>query len=67
MSKITITLTENQASIILNALRNESNDDAVQFGEYSYLRCYRDVAKKMQNAGYADEMAIYDGMINEEN
>lgn len=48
---IKIELTENQAGLILGALANESNDDAVQFGEYSYWRCYVDVAKKMKKAG----------------
>lgn len=48
---MTITITDNQAEIILRALANESNDDLVQFGEYSYWRCFVDVAKKMKKAG----------------
>lgn len=48
---MTITITDNQAEIILRALVNESNDDAVGFGEYSYWRCFIDVAKKMKKAG----------------
>lgn len=47
---MTITITENQAEIILRALANESNDDAVQFGEYSYWRCYVDIKKKIEKA-----------------
>jgi hypothetical protein len=49
--KITITITNNQAEIILRALANESNEDMVQFGEYSYWRCFVDVAKKMKKEG----------------
>lgn len=52
---ITVKLTENQVALILGALRNESCDDAVEFGEYSYLRCYNDVAKKVIKAGYSSE------------
>lgn len=48
---ITVTLTENQAYIILNALENESYEDRVQFGEYSFERCYYDVKKKFLKAG----------------
>lgn len=47
MNKITISITENQASLILRALENESNDDATEFGEYSYARCYTDIKKKI--------------------
>lgn len=50
MKKLKIELTENQADIILRALGNESNDDAVQRGEYSYYRCYLDVEKKIKKA-----------------
>lgn len=47
---ITVKLTENQANLILHALANESSEDAVQFGEYSYYRCYLDVKKKIDKA-----------------
>lgn len=47
MNKITLTITEKQAFLILKALENESNDDAVEFGEYSYARCYNDIKKKI--------------------
>lgn len=50
MKRIKIELTESQAEIILRALANESNDDAVQRGEYSYWRCYLDVEKKIKKA-----------------
>lgn len=63
---IKISLTERQAGIILGALRNESNDDDVQAGEYSYWRCYQDVARKLQKAGFESVMAIEDGVIEEE-
>lgn len=63
---IKINLTEKQAGIILGALRNESNDDDVQAGEYSYWRCYRDVARKLQKAGFKSVMAVEDGVIEEE-
>lgn len=45
-----MTLTENQAEIILRALYNESNDDVVRKGEYSYWRCYLDMEKKFNKA-----------------
>lgn len=48
--KIRIELTPNQANIILRALRNESNDDACERGEYSYARCYTDILKKLASA-----------------
>lgn len=48
----TITVTENQARIILHALSNEANDDVVARGEYSYWRCYLDMDKKLAKAGY---------------
>lgn len=63
---IKISLTERQAGIILGALRNESNDDDVRAGEYSYWRCYEDVARKLQKAGFESVMAIEDGVIEEE-
>lgn len=50
MKRITIELTPNQANIILRALRNESNDDACERGEYSYARCYTDISKKLASA-----------------
>lgn len=50
--KYTITITENQASTILNALENESVDEPVQFGEYSYGRCYKDIKNKLIKAGW---------------
>ena len=50
--KYTITLTGTQAGLILGALANESVDDAVEFGEYSYGRCYKDTAKKLIKAGF---------------
>jgi hypothetical protein len=52
MSKgITITLTENQADIILRALSNESMNDRVEwFGEYSYWRCHQDIQRKIEKA-----------------
>lgn len=49
-SKMTITITENQARVILRALANESNDDVVSRGEYSYARCYTDMEKKIEKA-----------------
>lgn len=49
--KITVELTENQARIILHALENESNDDVVERGEYSYYRCLIDLGKKFKKAG----------------
>lgn len=48
----TITLTPNQVAIVLRALENEANDDYVEFGEYSYARCYNDVAKKLIKKGF---------------
>lgn len=54
--KYVITLTEKQAQIILNALENESNDDMVERGEYSYWRCYLDIAKKLKKEGYGNEV-----------
>ena len=48
--KIKVELTPNQANIILRALRNESNDDACERGEYSYARCYTDMLKKLTSA-----------------
>lgn len=50
----TITVTENQARIILNALSNEANDDMVVRGMYSYWRCYLDMGKKLAKAGYEE-------------
>lgn len=50
--KYTVTLTGNQANIILNALINESNEDAVERGEYSYFRCYKDFANKLEKQGF---------------
>lgn len=58
---IKIELTENQAGLILGALANESNDDAVEFGEYSYWRCYLDIAKKLKRAGFINEQMRTDG------
>lgn len=56
---IEIKLTDNQASLILEALENEAMDDMVGFGEYSYARCYEDVAKKIKKAGfYSEKMQI---------
>lgn len=52
---ITVKLTENQMALILGALRNESCDDATEFGEYSYWRCYNDVSKKAIKAGYSSQ------------
>lgn len=49
--KITVALTENQARIILHALENESNDDIVERGGYSYYRCLLDLEKKFEKAG----------------
>lgn len=49
--KITVELTENQARIILHALENESNNDVVERGEYSYYRCMLDLEKKFEKAG----------------
>ena len=45
-------LTENQLNLVLRALENESNDDAVEFGEYSYGRCYKDIKAKAKKAGW---------------
>lgn len=50
MKRIKIELTENQARVILHALENESNDDEVRRGEYSYWRCYLDIEKKIEKA-----------------
>lgn len=50
--KYTITITENQANTILNALENESVDEPAQFGEYSYGRCYREIKNKLTKAGW---------------
>lgn len=50
--KYTITITENQANTILNALENESVDEPAQFGEYSYGRCYREIKNKLIKAGW---------------
>lgn len=47
---MTITITDKQAEVILRALRNESNDDMVGRGEYSYWRCYLDMEKKVRKA-----------------
>lgn len=47
----TITLTANQASIILRALENESMDDPEIEDNphaYSYWRCYVDFRKKLR-------------------
>lgn len=56
---VEIKLTDNQASLILEALENEAMDDMVEFGEYSYARCYEDVAKKIKKAGfYSEKMQI---------
>lgn len=63
MAKITIELTENQAGLILGALENESSQDMVEFGEYSYWRCYEDVAKKMLKAGFTNEGMRINGII----
>lgn len=55
----TIKLTANQSALILEALENEAVDDMVEFGEYSYDRCYTDVAKKLKKAGfYSEKMEI---------
>lgn len=48
----TITITANQAGIILHALENESSDDVVSRGEYSYYRCYLDIKKKLTKQGW---------------
>lgn len=45
-----ICITENQARIILHALENESVDDEVKRGEYSYYRCFLDMKKKIEKA-----------------
>lgn len=50
--KLTITITGNQANIILHALENESVDDMVGRGEYSYGRCFTDIEKKLDKAGF---------------
>lgn len=50
--KYTITITGSQANIILSALINESNDDAVEKGEYSYFRCYKHIADKLEKQGF---------------
>ena len=52
LMKYKIELTENQSWIILHALINESNDDTVERGEYSYWRCFLDLKKKLEKAGY---------------
>ena len=56
----TITVTENQARIILDALSNEANDDMVTRGEYSYWRCYLDMDKKLAKAGYGTTEELVD-------
>ena len=52
-----IEITENQANIILRALSNESMDDCVERGEYSYYRCYLDMKKKIEMAN--DEAEVW--------
>lgn len=58
----TITLTPNQARIILRALENESVDDAAEFGEYSYGRCFNDTAKKLARAGFYNKRMEMNGI-----
>lgn len=55
MAKYKIEITDNQAALIILALVNESVGDAAEFGEYSYARCYHDMAKKLIKAGYLSE------------
>ena len=50
--KYTITLTENQAYLVLQALYNEQFNDPAEWNEYSYGRCYVDVKKKLNKEGY---------------
>ena len=61
-SKYKIELTPTQAGLILGALENESSDDAAAFGEYSYWRCYKDVAKKLLKAGFHNEAMDINGI-----
>lgn len=60
--KFTIELTGNQAGLILQALENESVDDAAEFGEYSYWRCYTDIAKKLAKKGFHSEAMGMNGI-----
>lgn len=66
ISKYKIELTPAQAGLILGALENESNDDATAFGEYSYWRCYKDVAKKLLKAGFYNEAMSINGITGKE-
>ena len=66
MARIKIELTPAQAGLILGALENESNDDAAAFGEYSYWRCYKDVARKLLKAGFRNEAMNINGITGNE-
>ena len=66
MEKIKVELTAKQAGLVLGALRNESSDDAAEFGEYSYWRCYRDLVKKFKKAGFENSLMFDDGLVEEE-
>lgn len=61
-SKYKIELTPAQAGLVLGALENESLGDAVEFGEYSYWRCYKDVARKLSKAGFRNESMELNGI-----
>lgn len=52
--RFVLNVTENQASIIVRALANESVNDMPQQGEYSYSRCYHDICRKLDDQGFWD-------------
>lgn len=54
--RYTVELTPKQAMLILMALEHDSIDDVLCYrGEYSYYRCYNDLAKKLVKQGYRCE------------
>lgn len=50
--RFALNVTGNQANIILRALENESSNDEVEPGEYSYYRCYKDIYKQLEKQGW---------------
>ena len=51
--RYTVELTPKQIVLIMMALEHDSIDDALSYrGEYSYARCYTDLAKKLIKQGY---------------
>jgi hypothetical protein len=65
MAKYKIEITDNQAARILGALENESIDYEPEFGEYSYARCFIDMAKKLAKAGFYSRQLEIDGFTKE--